>query len=70
MKKKLALVLAMAVTASLALTSCGGGNDTTSGSGNTSGSQSGTPTEKVNLVLDTGGTTGTYYAVGSASRLP
>lgn len=66
MKKKLALVLAMAVTASLALTSCGGGNDTTSGSGNTSGSQSGTPTEKVNLVLDTGGTTGTYYAVGSA----
>ena len=64
MKKKLALVLAMAVTASLALTSCGGGG-TTSGS-DTSGSQGGTPAQKQNLVLDTGGTTGTYYAVGSA----
>ena len=72
MKKKLALVLAMAMTASLALTSCGGGGDAGSGSGAASGSGSGAgsgapvSTEKTTQVLATGGTTGTYYGVGSA----
>ena len=70
MKKKLALVLAMAMTASLALTGCGNGGDSGSGSGAASGSGAGSsapaPAEKTTQVLATGGTTGTYYGVGSA----
>ena len=70
MKKKLALVLAMAMTASLALTGCGNGGDSGSGSGAASGSGAGSsapaPAEKTTQVLVTGGTTGTYYGVGSA----
>lgn len=66
MKKKLALVLAMAMTASLALTGCGNGSDSGSGSGSGAGSSTPAPAEKTTQVLATGGTTGTYYGVGSA----
>ena len=68
MKKKLALVLAMAMTASLALTGCGNGGDSGSASASGSGAGSSTPApaEKTTQVLATGGTTGTYYGVGSA----
>ena len=64
MKKKLALVLAMAMTASLALTGCGNGSGSGSGSG--AGSSTPAPAGKTTQVLATGGTTGTYYGVGSA----
>lgn len=67
MKKKLALILALSLTASLALSGCGGDTSTSSGSGSGSGSSSGGgTTEKTTQVLATGGTTGTYYGVGSA----
>ena len=66
MKKKLALVLAMAMTASLALTGCGNGSDSGSGSGSGADSSTPAPAEKTTQVLATGGTTGTYYGVGSA----
>ena len=66
MKKKLALVLAMAMTASLALTGCGNGSGSGSGSGSGAGSSTPAPAGKTTQVLATGGTTGTYYGVGSA----
>ena len=59
MKKALALILAAAMTCSLLLTGCGGG----SGAGSASGSAAGSAA-KQSLTLGTGGTTGTYYAVG------
>lgn len=70
LKKKLALVLAMAMAASLALTGCGNPHASSSGSGSESGSggtsaaaPSGGSGETA--VLATGGSTGTYYGVGS-----
>lgn len=67
LKKKIALVLALAMTASLALAGCGGGGGTGSSGGSSSGSGAGAQTggEKTTQVLATGGTTGTYYSVGS-----
>lgn len=59
MKKALALILASAMACSLLLTGCGGGSGAGSASGSTAGSAS-----KQSLTLGTGGTTGTYYAVG------
>ena len=59
MKKALALILAAAMTCSLLLTGCGGGSGAGSASGSTAGSAA-----KQSLTLGTGGTTGTYYAVG------
>lgn len=60
MKKALALVLAAAMTCSLFLTGCGGNGgaagSTSAGGAAAAGTQ--------NLTLATGGTTGTYYAVG------
>lgn len=59
MKKTLALILAVAMACSLFLTGCGsegGAASTTSASGADAAAQS--------LTLATGGTTGTYYAVG------
>ncbi len=50
MKKKLATVTALAVVAMMAFAGCGGGNDAEGGA--------------AQLTLGTGGTTGTYYAVG------
>ena len=70
LKKKLALVLAMAMAASLALSGCGNPHASSSGSGSGSGSggtsaaaPSGGSGETA--VLATGGSTGTYYGVGS-----
>lgn len=59
MKKALALILAVAMACSLLLTGCGG----SSGAGSASGSAAGSAA-KQSLTLGTGGTTGTYYAVG------
>jgi len=59
MKKALALILAAAMACTMLLTGCGGGTGDASGSA--AGAASG---PKQNLVLATGGTTGTYYAVG------
>ena len=58
MKKALALILAAAMSCSLVLTGCGGGNAAagSASTGAAAGAQS--------LTLATGGTTGTYYAVG------
>jgi uncharacterized protein len=58
MKKALALILAAAMSCSLFLTGCGGGNAAagSASTGAAAGAQS--------LTLATGGTTGTYYAVG------
>ena len=58
MKKALALILAAAMACSLVLTGCGGGTSTT-GSAST-----GAAAGAKSLTLATGGTTGTYYAVG------
>ena len=57
MKKALALILAAAMACALVLTGCGG-----AGAGSTSAG--GAAGGKQNLVMGTGGTTGTYYAVG------
>ena len=57
MKKALALILAAALSCSLFLTGCGG--NTAAGSAST-----GAATGAQSLTLATGGTTGTYYAVG------
>ena len=72
LKKKLALVLAMAMAASLALSGCGNPHASSSGSGSTSGSGSGGTSAAApsggsgeSAVLATGGSTGTYYGVGS-----
>lgn len=68
MKKKLALALSALMVLSIALTSCGGGSTSTPSDGSASGSGAdvSTPANKTTVVLGTGGTTGTYYAVGSA----
>ena len=58
MKKALALILAAAMACSLVLTGCGGGTSAT-GSAST-----GAAAGAKSLTLATGGTTGTYYAVG------
>ena len=58
MKKALALILATAMACSLLLTGCGGGG-AASGSGSAADGSA-----KQSLTLGTGGTTGTYYAVG------
>ena len=70
LKKKLALVLAMAMAASLALSGCG--NPHASDAGSSSGSGSGGTSTAApsggsgeSAVLATGGSTGTYYGVGS-----
>ena len=59
MKKALALILAAAMSCSLVLTGCGGGN-AAAGSASTGAAAAGAQS----LTLATGGTTGTYYAVG------
>ncbi|MDD3394143.1 MAG: TAXI family TRAP transporter solute-binding subunit [Anaerotignum sp.] len=62
MKKRLATVTALALTAMMAFTGCGGGNEAAeSGAENASENPTGSAVE---LTLGTGGTTGTYYAVG------
>lgn len=60
MKKTLALVLAVAMACSLFLTGCGGN----SGAASTNTSAGGADGAAQSLTLATGGTTGTYYAVG------
>lgn len=59
MKKKLATLTALALTAMMAFTGCGGGSNEAAeqDSENATGGA-------VELTLGTGGTTGTYYAVG------
>lgn len=56
MKKFLALILSVAMV--FALVACGDSS--------TNDDQGGTTTEKVGITIATGGTTGTYYAVGNA----
>ncbi len=58
MKKKLAMILAGAMVLTMALTACGA--PAASGSGEQTGPQK--------VTLATGGTTGTYYAVGGAMQ--
>ena len=63
MKKKLALMLAAAMI--MALVGCTSGGGETTGSGSGSGSGSGdAPATLSNVTLATGGSSGTYYAVG------
>lgn len=60
MKKFLALILSVAMV--FALVACGdNGGDTDNG-----GTNSGDTTKPVDITIATGGTTGTYYAVGNA----
>lgn len=60
MKKSLATLTALAVTAMMAFTGCGGGNNKPAEDTGADKPAGGT----VELTLGTGGTTGTYYAVG------
>ncbi|WP_313526662.1 TAXI family TRAP transporter solute-binding subunit [Anaerotignum sp.] len=62
MKKRLVTLTALAVAAMMAFTGCGGGNSSSdqAAEGGAEGSSAGA----VQLTLGTGGTTGTYYAVG------
>jgi uncharacterized protein len=60
MKKRLATLTALAVTAVVAFSGCGGGS---SNEAEESGAEN-TSAGPVQLTLGTGGTTGTYYAVG------
>ena len=62
MKRSFSVLISLALTAALALTACSGSSGTTNGSEASGGS--GATTEKASLVLATGGSTGTYYAVG------
>lgn len=62
MKKRLALALTMAMTLSVALTGCSGGGQ----GGSSASTPGGDAPDKSKQVLATGGTTGTYYSVGSA----
>lgn len=63
MKKFLALILSVAMT--FALVACGSKEgDTPNTDGDTQ--QTDTPAAPVDIVIATGGTTGTYYAVGNA----
>ena len=61
MKKKLVTLTALAVTAVMAFTGCGGGTSSNEAADN--GGEN-AAAEAVQLTLGTGGTTGTYYAVG------
>lgn len=61
MKKFLALILSVAMV--FALVACGGGSGS---SGGDSGTTSGDTAKPVDITIATGGTTGTYYAVGNA----
>ncbi|WMI81439.1 TAXI family TRAP transporter solute-binding subunit [Anaerotignum sp. MB30-C6] len=61
MKKKLVTLTALAVTAMMAFTGCGGGSSSNEDADNGADSASGAVEQ---LTLGTGGTTGTYYAVG------
>lgn len=61
MKKKLALMLAAAMIMALVGCTSGGGETTGSGSGSGSGDA---PATLSNVTLATGGSSGTYYAVG------
>ncbi|WP_352399542.1 TAXI family TRAP transporter solute-binding subunit [Anaerotignum sp.] len=61
MKKRLATLTALAVTAMMAFTGCGGGN---SSDDQAAGGAEGNSGSAAQLTLGTGGTTGTYYAVG------
>lgn len=63
MKKFLALILSVAMI--FALVACGSKEgDTPNTDGDTQ--QTDTPAAPVDIVIATGGTTGTYYAVGNA----
>lgn len=65
MKKKLALALAAAMMLTVALTGCGGGNDTPAEPSTPNATQPAEPTaEKLDIVLATGSTSANYYAVG------
>ncbi len=59
MKKKLASLLAVCMASTMLLAGCGGGNN---GANSAEGGDTGAKTE---LVMATGGETGTYYAVGN-----
>ena len=60
MKKFLALILSVAMV--FALVACGGDKGTT----DNGGASTGDTTKPVDITIATGGTTGTYYAVGNA----
>ena len=79
MKKKLAIVLSLALVMGMALTACGGGNSGDGGNksnnnptaqqpstgGSSAGQQGGgAPDVSANLTMGTGGSSGTYYAYG------
>ncbi|MEG1931816.1 MAG: TAXI family TRAP transporter solute-binding subunit [Pygmaiobacter sp.] len=66
MKRKLSAILAVTLIAAMALTACGGSASSAPAASAASGASSAAAptTEKQSLTLGTGGTTGTYYAVG------
>ena len=72
MKKHLALLLALTMTVGAALTGCGGSASSSaaasSEAGSSKASSAAAPASAENLVLGTGGTTGTYYAVGGVMQ--
>ena len=72
MKKHLALLLALTMTVGAALTGCGGSASSSeaasSEAGSAKASSAAAPASAETLVLGTGGTTGTYYAVGGVMQ--
>ena len=62
MKKKLASLLAVCMASTMLLAGCGGGNN---GANSAEGGNGGDTGAKTELVMATGGETGTYYAVGN-----
>ena len=72
MKKHLALLLALTMTVGAALTGCGGSASSSaaasSEAGSSKASSAAAPASAETLVLGTGGTTGTYYAVGGVMQ--
>jgi len=72
MKKHLALLLALTMTVGAALTGCGGSASSSaaasSEAGSSEASSAAAPASAETLVLGTGGTTGTYYAVGGVMQ--
>lgn len=71
MKKKICAIMAVMMAASLALAGCGGSpapaaSGDASGADGSSQAPAANATENMNLVLATGGTSGTYYPYGGA----
>ena len=62
MKKKIASLLAVCMASTMLLAGCGGGNN---GANSAEGGNGGDTGAKTELVMATGGETGTYYAVGN-----